>query len=273
MTLIKIMDAEFAYDKNIVFTGVNLQINSGELFCLLGPNGCGKTTLLDCMLGVSKLSRGSIYLAGKNTCDFASGELARHMAYVPQSHNQTFPYKVLDIVKMGRTAYTGRFSAPVAADVDIARESLKIVGLLGMAGRPYTQLSGGETQLVMIARALAQKTPVILMDEPTSHLDFKHEMVVLETIVELVRNMGVTIVMATHFPNHAFYFDNNGLDTRVGLMHNHSLQKIGTAEQVITEENIESIYRVQAKMLCYDVEQHQAVKQLMPIKTLDRNND
>ncbi len=270
MLLMEIIDAEFAYGKNIIFKEVNLEIKRGELFCLLGPNGCGKTTLLDCMLGVRSLLRGSILFEGRNTSDFKPGELARHIAYVPQNHNQTFPYTVLDIVKMGRTAYTGRFAAPTSQDTSIARQCLELVGLLPLANRPYTQLSGGESQLVMIARALAQKTPVIIMDEPTSHLDFKHEMVVMETIVDLVRKMGVTVIMATHFPNHAFYFDNNGISTRVGMMHNQSFFTIGTPEQVITEENMESLYRVNAKMISYYTDQRSVMKQLIPIKTLDR---
>ncbi len=270
MLMMEIIDAQFAYGKNVIFKDVNLEINRGELFCLLGPNGCGKTTLLDCILGASKLISGSILFEGRNTSDFKPGELARHIAYVPQNHSQTFPYTVLDIVKMGRTAYTGRFAAPTAQDSRIASECLELVGLLSLSDRPYTQLSGGESQLVMIARALAQKTPVIIMDEPTSHLDFKHEMVVMETIGELVQKMGVTVIMATHFPNHAFYFDNNGVPTRVGMMHDKSFFAIGTPEQVITEENIISLYRVNAKMISYYPDQQSRMKQIIPLKTLDR---
>ncbi len=272
MSVMEIIDAEFAYGNNTIFKKLNLEINSGELFCLLGPNGCGKTTLLDCMLGVSRLQKGSIVLEGKKMGDFKAGQIARYIAYVPQRHAPTFPYTVLDIVKMGRTAYTGRFSVPDPGDTDIARECLGLVGLLALSDRPYTQLSGGESQLVMIARALAQKTPVIIMDEPTAHLDFKHEMVVLETIVDLVGKMGVTVIMATHFPNHAFYFENNKISTRVGLMHNHSFLQTGTAEQVINEENMETLYRVNTKMISYYPDQQSSMKQLIPIKTLDRSS-
>lgn len=270
MSLLEIIEASFAYEKtgNNVFQEMSTSIEPGEICCFMGPNGCGKTTLLDCILGVHKLRKGRILFNGKDISSFRPGEIARHIAYVPQSHERTFPYRVIDIVKMGRAAYTGRFSSPSAQDKAIAQQALELVGLSHLKHRPYTQLSGGEGQLVMIARALAQKTPVIVMDEPTAHLDFKHEMVVLETIVRLVKNSGITVIMATHFPNHAFYFENNELNIRVALMHNKKILALGSPSDVIREENMKLIYNVNTKMVSCPLDNESELRQLIPVGTI-----
>ena len=166
---------------------------------------------------------------------------------------------------MGRTVYTGRFSAPREEDEAIAREALEAVGLTRLADRPYTQISGGEGQLVMIARALAQKTPVIVMDEPTAHLDFKHEMVVLETMVHMVRDNGLSILMATHFPNHAFYFENKGLKVRVALMHEQEFLQIGSPSQVLNEANINVLYGIESRLITCQIDENHFIRQLVPI--------
>ncbi|MDD3899389.1 MAG: ABC transporter ATP-binding protein [Syntrophomonadaceae bacterium] len=268
MALLEVTDAAFSYKENEIFKELSFTVNRGEIFCLLGPNGCGKTTLLDCILGIHKIIDGQILLDGKNTSCLRSGELARHIAYVPQYHERTFPYTVLDIVKMGRAAYTGRFSAPSRLDIKIAEESLERVGLLRLRNRPYTQLSGGEGQLVMIARALAQRTPVIVMDEPTAHLDFKHEMIVLETIVHLVHNNSLTIIMATHFPNHAFYFENNRIKTTAALMHNKRFLEIGSPLEVLCESNMQKLYNVNTRLISCWLDDHSELRQLIPVSTV-----
>jgi len=268
VSLIEVAEATFAYEKTDIFRDINFTIGKGEIFCLLGPNGCGKTTLLDCILGVHKLKQGHILLNNKDIRSFRPGQIARHIAYVPQYHERTFPYRVIDIVKMGRAAYTGRFSSPSAEDKIIAKEALDIVGLTHLKHRPYTQLSGGEGQLVMIARALAQKTPVIVMDEPTAHLDFKHEMVILETIVKLVENTGLSIIMATHFPNHAFYFENNEINTTTALMHKKSFFDMGNPSYVLNEENMKRLYGVNTRMVSCQLESENKLHQLIPISTI-----
>lgn len=269
MPLLEVIDATFAYGGgDPVFSGISFQLGKGEVLCLLGPNGCGKTTLLDCILGINRLKSGRILLNDRDAASFAPGQIARHIAYVPQVHTHTFPYRVIDVVTMGRAVYIGRFSSPSRSDVRIAEEMLEAVGLTHLRNRPYTQLSGGEVRLVMIARALAQKTPVIVMDEPTAHLDFKHEMMVLEKIAELVRSRGLSILMATHFPNHAFYFENNNVPTRAALMYNRSIQEVGPPSQVITENNIRSVYCVNTRMIDCRIDSKHWLKQLVPVNTL-----
>lgn len=266
--LIEVSGATFAYENRIIFQELSFTIFPGEIFCLLGPNGCGKTTLLDAVLGFNRLKQGSIKIEGKSLNSMSPGEIATHLSYVPQRHDRTFPYTVLDIVKMGRTAYTGRFSAPGEEDIEIARQALKKVGMLALENKPYTRLSGGESQLVMIARALAQKTPVIVMDEPTSHLDFKNEYLILKTITDLVKESGVSIVTATHFPNHAFYFENQQVPVRVALMHQQQFMQVGPATQVLSENSMREMYHMKTKLVSIEVDDHDIWRQLVPLRMI-----
>lgn len=267
MELLKLQDVSFGYNNETIFENLNVSVNKGEIFCLLGPNGCGKTTLLDCILGVLRPRKGVILLENLNIKDISSSRIARKIAYVPQSHEKTFPYKVIDIVLMGRASYIGMFGSPSEEDIRYANEALEMVGINRLKDRPYTQLSGGEGQLVMIARALAQKTPLLVMDEPTAHLDFKHELVIMETIVQLVKNTGLSILMATHFPNHALYFENNGVPTRVALMSNKSFLEVGYPDDVLSEYNLKSVYDVHTRLVSCQLDGSRELKQVIPIST------
>jgi len=272
MPLIEVRNATFGYNSRSIFEQISFEVNQGEVFCLLGPNGCGKTTLLDCLLGYLQLRGGEIILNGSNIDRIRPEELARQIAYVPQIHEKTFPYKVLDVVLMGRASYVGIFSAPDEEDVAIAEEALEMVGISRLKDRRYTQLSGGEGQLVMVARALAQRTPLIVMDEPTAHLDFKHELVIMEKTVELVREKGISVMMATHFPNHAFYFENNGLPTRVALMNGGDFLALGEPACVLTEENMGLLYDVRTRIVSCDLDSDRKLKQVIPISTMTGPN-
>ncbi len=266
MSIIRINDATFYYGKELVFQNINLEINKGEIFCLFGPNGCGKSTLLQCMLGILKLNSGSITLRGKDVSIMKPQEIAKEVAYIPQNHDKPFPFKVIDVVLMGRAAYTGFFSIPSSKDRKIAEEALEKVGISHFKDRPYTQLSGGETQLVLVARALAQKTPILVMDEPTAHLDFRHELSFLEIIVKLVETTDITVVMATHFPNHAFYFENHNIKSRVALMNNNKITIQGRPLSVLTADNMASTFNIKSKVLSYTWEEGE-LRQIVPLKT------
>lgn len=269
MTLLSVEGAVFSYSKEsaIIFKDIGFAVEKGQVFCLLGPNGCGKTSLLDCVLGLNKLNRGSIQIQGRDIKSFKPGQVAQHIAYVPQRHEGSFPYTVMEMVQMGRAAYTDRFSSPSAEDKQIARKALDQVGLSHLRHRPFTHLSGGERQLVMIARALAQNTLMIIMDEPTSHLDFRHEIVVLETIVQLVRDAGVAIVMATHFPNHVFYFDNQDLPVVCALMHRQGFLAVGRAEEVLNQRNMQKLYGVNTRLISVPWDKERYLRHLVPVNT------
>lgn len=270
MAVIEIKGAGFGYDTQNIFEDICLDITKGEVLCIVGPNGCGKTTLLDCILGIKKVRYGCILLNGRDIDTIRTCDIARQIAYVPQTHEKTFPYTVMEIVMMGRAAYTGIFSSPTDQDRKIAEECLEEVGIGRLKDRPYTNLSGGEGQLVMLARALAQRTPVIVMDEPTAHLDFKHELTVMETIARLVSGTELAVIMATHFPNHAFYFENAGLETRVALMNNKNFISIGRPSGVLNEQNLNHLYSIDARVVSFDLGDGAELKQIIPVST--RNN-
>lgn len=267
MGIIEVKDAAFAYKEKNIFSDISFSLNPGEMLCLIGPNGCGKTTLLDCILGIKKLKNGEVILNGQSIEAMKPYQVARQISYVPQSHEMTFPYRVLEIVLMGRAAYTSMFSSPKQRDIEIAESALDMVGMLGFKDRIYTQLSGGEAQMVMIARALAQQTPYIILDEPTSHLDFKHEHTVLENIVDLMREKKLGIIMATHFPNHAFYFENSGIKTSVAMFHNRRLKEIGSPSQVLSKQNMYKVFNIETKLLSYEDDTYQKSSYIVPLST------
>lgn len=268
MSLIEIRDASFSYDDNLIFRDVSLSLKEGQVLCLLGPNGSGKTTLLECIMGLMSLNCGSILL---NKCDITGmkvNEIARSIAYVPQLHERTFPYRVIDIVLMGRAAYTSIFSSPGTEDLEIAKEALFSVGMGSFADRPYTKLSGGECQLVMLARALAQETPVIVMDEPTAHLDIEHELQILQTVIKLVKNKGITVIMATHSPNHAFNFENSGIDVFAAMLYKNGIQSFGRPFEVVTEDNIRTVFNIESRIISYTDKDNLSSRYIIPLNSI-----
>lgn len=264
--MIKITNATFAYGKENIFEGLDLEINEGEIYCLFGPNGCGKSTLIQCILGILRLTAGSITLRGQNVSTMKPQMIAREAAYIPQVHDKPFSFKVIDVVLMGRAAYTGLFSIPSEEDTKIAESALDKVGILRFRDRPYTQLSGGETQLVLVARALAQQTPVLIMDEPTAHLDFRNELSFLETTVKLVKSTGISVVMATHSPNHAFYFEGHGTDCKIAIMDRKKITARGKPSSVLTEDNMLSTFNIRSRILTYTREGRE-MKELVPLES------
>ena len=268
MSGLEVINASFSYGNDNIFSHINFDVGKGEIFCLLGPNGCGKTTLLDCILGFLKLDEGKINFDGRDIRKFKAGTLARFMSYVPQRHDRTFPYSVLEMTTMGRAAYTGMFSSPNEEDVHIAEESLRKVGILHLKKRPYTQLSGGEGQLVLIARALAQQTDFVIMDEPAAHLDFRHELILLETIQNLVSKGNISVIMASHFPNDVFYLENNHKNTRVAIMSEGHLVAVGRPDDVLKEDIIQKVYSVETRVISYQMGDRDKRTQIIPIKAL-----
>lgn len=268
MSLIEVENAAFGYGKQNVFKNISFSVSRGEIFCLLGPNGSGKTTLLDCVLGTNKPESGTIKVNGKDIESYNPRKLAQQISYVPQRHECAFPYRVIDVTLMGRAAYTGIFSAPSKNDREIAVKALKLTGIYHLRRRPYTQLSGGELQLVMIARALAQNTSLIVMDEPTAHLDFRHELVVLETIMNLVKEKEISVLMATHFPNHAFYFEDNDLKINIALLKDGEFTAKGRPGEILNEERIKDLYGVESSLFFFNDNGNKKLKRIIPIKTV-----
>ncbi len=243
-----VSDARFHYDSDGTsgFRNVTFSLEDGEVMSILGPNGCGKTTLLKCLNRLIKLGAGSVALNGRNLSRLPRAEIARCIGYVPQLHQPVFPFRVLDTVVLGRAPHLGLLASPGRDDIKIAEESLDTMGIYHLRDKPYTQLSGGERQLVIFARVLAQHPSLLLLDEPTSHLDFGNQVRLLR-IVDRLAATGLPIIMTSHFPDHAFL-----VSSKVALMKQGEFIGMGTPDAVITDTNLEQVYDIQVKVVNVD---------------------
>lgn len=219
---------------------VSVSVHEHEVCVLLGPNGAGKTTLLRCLLGLLTPHGGVIQVLGTDIAALSSRQLARRVAYVPQSTTTPFPFTALDMAVMGRTPYLAAATAPTAADRRIAMEQLDRLGIAHLALRPFSLLSGGERQLTLLARALVQQAPVLVLvlDEPTAALDYGNEVRILDVITDLAR-AGRCVLMTTHQPAHALTHAN-----RAVLMRGGRLVADGVPEEVVTSESLSDLYGV-----------------------------
>lgn len=231
-------DLAFGYRQTPIGRGLSLSVDHGEVVCLLGPNGCGKTTLFKTLLGLLPRLGGRIEFEGRDIADFSRRDFARRIAYVPQASTAYFPFDVLDVVLMGRASHIGSFAMPSMSDRRAAEDALDTLGIGHLASRLYTAVSGGERQMVLIARALAQDPQLVIMDEPTANLDFGNQARVLERIIDLAGS-GLAIVLSTHDPGHAFVCAD-----RVALMKKGQLVDLGPPEQVMTSTALYALYGV-----------------------------
>ena len=229
---------QFAYPggKNII-NDASFTLDEGEILTILGPNGAGKSTLFNCLANIRRPGSGQILLDGKPMEKMSVKEVAKVIGYVQQTHVAVFDYTVIYFVMMGRAANVGMFSKPKEEDRRIAMDALKTLGIDHLAERPYTAISGGERQMALIARALTQQPRAILLDEPTSHLDFGRSTLILELVREL-KSRGYSVIMTTHDPNHAML-----LGGKAALLDRQWILHVGPAEEVVTEENLRPLYR------------------------------
>ena len=243
-----INDLGYAYPRAAtVFEGVTANLPAGQLCALMGTNGSGKTTLIKCLAGLLPGYLGSIALGGTDLQRLSRRAAARQLSLVPQECSADFAYLVSDMVLMGRAPYIDTFASPSEQDRSISREALAAVGLERFHDRLFTKLSGGERQLVLIARALAQDAPVMLLDEPTSHLDFKNQIRIMRTLKQLVRERGLLTVMATHDPNLTLSFSD-----RVLLLHEGRLLADGPPAEILTAATMQRVYGLNVDELRQD---------------------
>lgn len=231
------------YRQRNVIDSISLGINEGEVIGLLGANGCGKTTLIKTILGLLPTHGGEVLLDGTNIKHWTSAQIARVIGYIPQMHTPPFPFHVLDVVLMGRTAHIKPFASPSPKDVKIAERALEMLSISYLRDRIYTEISGGERQLVLIARALAQEPKILIMDEPTSSLDFGNQIKVLSHIKQLA-GLNLAVLMSCHFPEHAFLYS-----TRVVLLNEGRILHSGTPDEAITAERLKILYGVEVEIL------------------------
>jgi len=237
---VRVLGVECSYGSTKVLDGVTLSVNEGEVLGILGPNGAGKTTLLRCISGVLKPRVGSILVEGLEVGSVKPKLLAKTLAVVPQEFEVSFNFTAFDVVLMGRNPHLSRLQSEGAKDYEAARKAMELTGTLHLANRPINQLSGGEKRKVVIAKALAQEPKVLLLDEPTSHLDVSAQLEVMDLIKSLCRK-GLTVIATFHDMNLAARYCNV-----LALMHHKKIVAAGRPEEVLTAENVKEVFGVEA---------------------------
>ena len=256
---IELRDVQCGYEKgHSVQRFVNFTVESGEVCCVLGPNGCGKSTLFKTILGLLPLQGGSITFDGEDMTRWSPRKLADHIAYVSQGHTPPFPYRVKDVVLLGRINKIGMIGQPSAEDQLVVANCLEDMGVYHLRDKVYTDISGGELQLVMIARALAQQPEVLVLDEPTAALDYGNAMRVIGKVRELAEK-GYAIIMTTHSPDHAFMCNSN-----VVLLQKSQPMKFGRAVDVITDKNMRSAYGIGVRIVEFTDEDCEVMRMCAP---------
>jgi len=238
----------------LALNDVSVDVERGSLTGLLGPNGCGKTTLLKMLAGVLVPLRGVVSLGGRSTLQIPRRELARHLAVVPQETHPTFDYTVMEMVLMGRHPHLGLFQLEGPRDIETALDALSATGTRHLAERSYMTLSGGEKQRVVIAAALTQSAEVLLLDEPTTSLDLAYQLEIASLLRQLNRERGVTMVLATHDLNLAA-----GLCTRLILLSEGRVLADGPTGEVLTAAAIRQLYGVDADVRFHEGAGHLTV--------------
>lgn len=242
----EVKNGNFGYGGRQILHDVSFCLEGNQVLAVLGPNGVGKTTLLKCMMGLLKWDSGESRLDGKALSGLSHSEVWSRIAYVPQSKGISLSYTALEMVLMGRSARLGLFSQPSKEDVRIAKAAMEEVGISFLEQKPCSQMSGGELQMVLIARALCTQPEMLVLDEPESNLDFKNQLVILDIVRRLSLEKGLAAIINTHYPAHALKIADRAL-----MLNRDGSSFYGAAEDVVTEENMEKAFSVEVKIADY----------------------
>ncbi|MDD6310766.1 MAG: ABC transporter ATP-binding protein [Firmicutes bacterium] len=244
-TIYEVSNLTYKYPSGdrMVLDGASLRLGEGEILCILGPNGAGKTTLLNCLAGLIKPKNGEIKLKGRSINDMKVKDIAQIVGYVPQVHTPAFDYKVKDFVLMGASPGMGMFERPSKEDEEACIKVLAGMNLEHLAEKSYMNISGGERQQVLIARAILQKPSVILFDEPTAHLDYGNQHRVLKRIKKMSED-GYSVIITTHNPDHSLLLGGN-----VAIVGRDGKIIQGKCEEMITEENLRKVYDIDLRLM------------------------
>ncbi len=259
MTL-EVRNAAFGYGKTPILKEVNLSVADNSVVTILGPNGVGKTTLLKCIMGFLKWHSGETLLDGKPVCGYSGKEFWKKISYVPQVKKSVFSYRVLDTVVMGLNTNQNFFAIPKQEDYEKAIKVINTVGAAKLADKYCDELSGGELQMVMIARALVSEPELLILDEPESNLDMKNQLCVLNMIEHISRDLQTSCLINTHFPNHALRISNQTLLLGYG-----DEKLFGNTPDLVTESNIRHFFSVYSKIVEFKVEE-QYFRTIFPYK-------
>jgi iron complex transport system ATP-binding protein len=255
--LLSLQDVYFGYRDETVLRGLSFSVEEGEIFGVVGPNASGKTTMIRLMDGLLTPRRGSILLRGEDLRNLSRRKIASQVAVVPQEHHLLFPFKVMEVVLMGRFPHIPPLGFEGTRDHDVAMEALRKTRCHHLKDREINELSGGERQLVFIARALAQEPKLLLLDEPTVHLDFRHQLEFMDVIIALNRLEGVTVVWVSHDINLAAMSCD-----RILLLHGGRNFALGRPSEVLTPENLHALFGRRVRV---DLNPHLGAPQVTPI--------
>lgn len=247
MSLISVKNLSFAYGTKQIFSDINFDVENGQVFALVGPNGCGKTTLEHCLLSHLKAQSGSIFINGKDISSFSAPQLAEWLSYVPQNHARSFPYKTVDVVAMGQT----RNRKSTSSDAALNKKAMDILSSLGLeqfAQTEYTSLSGGQLQLVLIARALMQDSKILVMDEPCAHLDVKRTKNIIQIIKTAVQQ-NKAVIMSTHDFNHPIMLQDEGVNIKMAVMNNGHISNVDTPLKLMQGSLLKEIYDINSQIV------------------------
>ncbi len=242
--IVEVTDLSFSYShEGSVFRNITFAVYPGEIISILGPNGAGKSTLLNCISNLLVPDSGEIAINGISMEKMNVRQISRCIGYVPQTHNPAYPYMVRDFVVMGRTPHMNMFAQPKENDYEMVHDILDQLAIEHLAFKPYTEISGGERQQAMIARAIVQQPQVILFDEPTAHLDFGNQIRIVK-MIKYLASQGFAILMTTHTPDHVIM-----LGGRVGILDRQGTMQFGNTEEIMKEDILSSVYKTSMKLV------------------------
>lgn len=239
---LKVCDLSFGYNGKAILEDISLEVGRGQTISLVGPNGAGKSTLIKCIDRILKPQKGAVFIDGNEAALLNAKDFSKVMGYVPQSTKDVFPYTVFDIVLMGRRPHIGW--RVTKKDIRIVAQTLRFMGIEEFAERYFDELSGGEKQKIAMARALAQEPQILLLDEPTSNLDIRHQLEVMKIVRQLVQGGKISAIMAMHDLNLASRFSD-----KIVMLKDHRIYEIGDPKSVLISENIENVYGVKSEVI------------------------
>ena len=262
---IEVKDGNFYFEKKrehasfLYREPINFTLEQGQIMTILGPNGAGKTTLLKCITGLLDWKTGATYIDNVPASSLSPKLFWQKVGYVPQAHKLVFGFSIIELVIMGRAPYISSIAKPRKQDYDKAREALQKVGIAHLEHQSCNEVSGGELQLALIARALVSDPEILILDEPESHLDIQKQVVILQTLKKLAKENQISAIINTHYPNHAFY-----LADQVLLIAKHKKPLIGKVAEIMTEQQMMEYFNIELRNLNF-VEQELMFETMVPL--------